>query len=269
MNRNQKRINVILFYLLLLAVLGGVIYFMTRPEMTCSDGIKNQGEEKIDCGGPCAPCQKKIQFKDLQIKSIERANNGEGGEDILIQMYNPNEEYGAKVFKYKIYDEDKNSNTANHEGKDFILPKETKYIVINLQKKAIGKIKIIIDKKSIDWKKIINFKDSNLVVYNKKYNLGTSDNVYSNLTGLLINKSTTDYRSIKIKGILRDFEGKLVAASYQVISTVPSGSKREFRIIFPKEISSNVATQEIEVETNVLDTENYLKVRGQQNKLDQ
>ncbi|MFH1248580.1 MAG: hypothetical protein V1660_00315 [archaeon] len=24
---------------------------------TCSDGIKNQGEEWIDCGGPCSPCQ--------------------------------------------------------------------------------------------------------------------------------------------------------------------------------------------------------------------
>jgi hypothetical protein len=24
---------------------------------TCSDGIKNQGETDIDCGGPCAPCQ--------------------------------------------------------------------------------------------------------------------------------------------------------------------------------------------------------------------
>ena len=25
---------------------------------TCSDGIKNQGEEDIDCGGPCKPCKK-------------------------------------------------------------------------------------------------------------------------------------------------------------------------------------------------------------------
>jgi len=25
---------------------------------TCSDGIRNQGEEGIDCGGPCKPCKK-------------------------------------------------------------------------------------------------------------------------------------------------------------------------------------------------------------------
>jgi hypothetical protein len=27
------------------------------PAPTCSDGIKNQGESGIDCGGPCPPCQ--------------------------------------------------------------------------------------------------------------------------------------------------------------------------------------------------------------------
>lgn len=26
------------------------------PAPTCKDGIKNQGEERIDCGGPCNPC---------------------------------------------------------------------------------------------------------------------------------------------------------------------------------------------------------------------
>ena len=25
---------------------------------TCSDGIQNQGEVDMDCGGPCPPCRK-------------------------------------------------------------------------------------------------------------------------------------------------------------------------------------------------------------------
>lgn len=27
------------------------------PNLGCEDGLKNQGEERIDCGGPCAPCE--------------------------------------------------------------------------------------------------------------------------------------------------------------------------------------------------------------------
>ena len=39
------------------------------PCKTCSDGIKNQGEEKIDCGGPCKPCIE-IPFTSFFFKSV-------------------------------------------------------------------------------------------------------------------------------------------------------------------------------------------------------
>ncbi|MBN2014301.1 MAG: hypothetical protein JW778_03895 [Candidatus Altiarchaeota archaeon] len=32
---------------------GGII---SKPKESCFDGIKNQGEEGVDCGGPCDPC---------------------------------------------------------------------------------------------------------------------------------------------------------------------------------------------------------------------
>jgi|GEM_PF-5023549 len=35
----------------------GGIYFVTNPLFNCSDGIRNQGETDIDCGGPCPPCE--------------------------------------------------------------------------------------------------------------------------------------------------------------------------------------------------------------------
>lgn len=39
--------------------LGGLApstYLGTPGEPTCDDGIQNQGEDRIDCGGPCPPC---------------------------------------------------------------------------------------------------------------------------------------------------------------------------------------------------------------------
>lgn len=270
MTRFQKRINIILFYLLLVVALIGVIYFIMKPEMTCTDGIKNQGEERVDCGGPCSPCKNKIEFKDLVVKSVERVEDGKGTEDVLIKIYNPNEEYGAKSFRYTIYDGDINGS-ASYRGEDFILPKETKYIVINKYRSQNknGELKIVIDKNKIDWKKITNFKDPNLIVYNDKYTLASSGTAYSELTGLLVNKSAVDYEVIKVKGILRDAQGKLVATSYQIMNTLPSSAKREFHIIFPNGFSHEVVTEEIQVETNIFDSENYLKAKGQQDRWDQ
>jgi len=36
--------------------LGHLMLVVKEPEANCSDGIQNQGEEGIDCGGPCKPC---------------------------------------------------------------------------------------------------------------------------------------------------------------------------------------------------------------------
>jgi parallel beta-helix repeat protein len=36
------------------------------PCMSCSDGIHNQGEEEIDCGGPCPPCSDENVGNDTQ-----------------------------------------------------------------------------------------------------------------------------------------------------------------------------------------------------------
>jgi hypothetical protein len=271
MTRSQKRINIVLFYILLVVGFIGVTYFITRPEITCTDGIKNQGEEKIDCGGPCSPCKKQLQVKSLKVNSIERVNDGKGTEDLLIEIYNPNEEYGAKSFDYEIYDGIADGNAHNYKGRSFILPKETKYIIVNkyTAQNNGGKITMLIDEGNTDWKKITNFRDPNLIVYNNKYTLETSGGAYSDLTGLLVNKSVVDYELIKIKGILRNTQGELVSASYQTMNTLPSGNKREFHIIFPMKFSGEPMTKEIQVETNIFDSENYLKTRGQQDKWDQ
>lgn len=52
----------------------------TPPVPTCSDGIQNQGETGVDCGGPCAPCSgggsgSCESFPDAQI-SRSLPNNG-------------------------------------------------------------------------------------------------------------------------------------------------------------------------------------------------
>ena len=32
------------------------LFFLNQNKETCSDGIQNQGETGIDCGGPCPKC---------------------------------------------------------------------------------------------------------------------------------------------------------------------------------------------------------------------
>lgn len=45
------------------AAAGDIFYVVSEKPQTCFDGIQNQGEEGIDCGGPCKQC--KIRAKPL------------------------------------------------------------------------------------------------------------------------------------------------------------------------------------------------------------
>ena len=268
MNKNIKRIIIILIYLAIIAIFSLVIYFIFKPEPSCFDGIKNQGEEGIDCGGSCQKkCEKKINYQKLEVKSIEMADDGQGAKDVLIKIYNPNEEYGAKNFRFVIAD-DLNSRSKFYE--DFILPKETKYIVINGYKLAsdANQIKVGIDNNNIDWRRAINYRDPKLIIYNERYALEASGGDYAKIVGLLVNKSSVDYETIKIKGILRDEQGKFLGGSYHIINTIPAGNKREFIIHFPTSPQTKVANIEVQAETNIFNNDNYLKKEGRDNLLD-
>ncbi len=268
MNKNTKRIIIILAYLAIIAIFTLVMYFIFKPEPNCFDGVKNQGEEGIDCGGSCQKkCEKKINYQKLEVKSIEMADDGQGDKDVLIKIYNPNEEYGAKSFRFVIADDLKNRSQIYE---DFILPKETKYIVINGYQLAngAGKIEVGIDNNNIEWKRAINYRDPKLIIYNERYKLEVSGGDYAKIVGLLMNKSSVDYETIRINGILRDNQGKFLGASYHIINTMPAGSKREFIIHFPNSPQAKVANIEVQAETNIFNNDNYLKKQGKGNFLD-
>jgi hypothetical protein len=267
MNKNIKRIIILLIYLAIFVIFGAVIYFIFKPELSCTDGIKNQGEEGVDCGGVCAPCQQEIKYENLEIKSAEIVDDGKGGNDVVIKIYNPNEEYGAKSFQFVIQDDLGNRSSVYRE---FILPKETKYSIITGYVLADGakSVEVGINNKGVDWQRAVKYRDPKLVVFNKRFEKSKSGSNYGEIVGLLVNKSAVDYETIKIKGVLRDNEGVLIGGSYQIINTLPAGDKREFHIIFPVDLGRDISKIEVQAETNIFENDNYLKIEGKGNNLD-
>jgi hypothetical protein len=267
MNKNTKRIVILLVYLGILIIFGAVIYFMLKPDPSCFDGIKNQGEQGVDCGGPCKACVQETQYADLQVQSVEISAQRNGKSDLLIKIYNPNEEYGAKSFPFVIQDDLGNRSSVYY---DFILPGETKYIIIADYSLAEGakNIQVGIDKGAIEWRKATQYRDPELVVFNKRFEKSQSGGNYGEIKGLLVNKSAVDYETIKIKGVLRNKRGDFLGGSYQIINTLPAGHKREFRIIFPADLGEDISQVEVQTETNIFESDNYLKIEGRGNNLD-
>jgi len=52
--------------IIFLFILGTIFYFVFKPNESCFDGIQNQNETDIDCGGDCVSCEVK-ELEDIVV----------------------------------------------------------------------------------------------------------------------------------------------------------------------------------------------------------
>lgn len=271
MNRTLKRSLILTVYLAISLALGVAIYFFFRPNPSCEDGIRNQGESQIDCGGPCRPCANLVTLQELELGKIEWTNQTENGYSVIAQVRNPNEFYGAASFKFKIYDQKEGESSVGWRS-SFILPGETKHLIVyglTLANEQEPNFILKLDKGSFVWEKFANYAIPNLDIYNPSYQeLEQGSPFFSRVDGVVVNNSNVDLETIKVKVFLRDSQDNLLATGEQTMNTVQAGNRREFIINFPLRINGVISKVEREVETNIFDSENYIRVHGKPERWD-
>jgi hypothetical protein len=259
--RIVKRSLIIFAYIIILAFLAWAAYSLFGPaKQTCTDKIKNQNEEDVDCGGVCGKCQK-IEAQNLLPLGVELVDSGTQGEvDVMGEIENPNNNFGSKKFEYQFDFEDGAGNVFfSKTGESYILPGEKKYIIENnvpvAQKPEHLKMKIL----SSDWVEFNNmYETPQLKIINKQYNETNSGTIFSEVSGILKNESPFDFNLIKIKIVLRDANDKIIALNSTDMRTVKSGEEREFKALWTNKFSGSVAKMEVQSEVNVFDSESFV-----------
>ncbi|MCD6161691.1 MAG: hypothetical protein J7K40_04680 [candidate division Zixibacteria bacterium] len=258
--RNVKRAVIIAIYLSLLFLIGWAVYSALKSNPTCFDGKQNQGEEKIDCGGPCQPCAEEINAQDLKIIEKAFVYGGPQRYDAMAKISNPNDQYGIPEFFYNFILKDSGGNIlAEQKGKSFILPSETKYLIgTNLETKSKPAV-LEIDISGCQWETFFAYKKPQLNIYNKRYNLISSPAGFSEAFGLLVNESEFDFNVIKVNVILRDSSGSPLSFNSTEMRTVTSREERDFRLIWPTGFPGEVQSVEMEAEADVYNSQNFIK----------
>lgn len=263
--RFLKRIRIGSVYVLFILAISGFIYFIFKPEPSCQDGILNQNEERIDCGGPCFPCTEQLEVVSLEPGKIEWTLDAGGGYDILGEIVNPNELVGLENFKFRFVFLDENEKIFYFSPweENFILPKEKK-VVFSLGlilEKEPKKIQLELDENSFLWKKFSQYIEPDLFIINPRFEQ-VSEIRKNQVVGTLINKSKVDFETIRVKVFIRDNSNKLLGINYQIINTVRANEQRDFVIFFPQIDSQLVADIKVEPETNVFSSENFIQIYG-------
>lgn len=259
----KKQFAIGLVYFIIIAIIvAGIYYLVSGPSgPTCSDGIKNQNEEDIDCGGICKKCENIEAIKILDQEFIPTVANS---YDLVARIKNPNIYLGGEVLNYEfsLYDSD-NQLIGVRTGKTYILPQETKYII----ETRVGSDKIVSKTefkiKNISWKKIDEIRDLEIKVKNTEYQKFDGN---SKLVGLIENRTSYNFDTIEIAGILFDANGKIIAVSKTSMNTVLMNEGRGFEMNWPYIISEELKSFEVEPYTNIFLDENFIKTQGSSNQ---
>lgn len=259
--RNVKQLIVVVLY----GVIGiGLLwggYFLFRTEPTCTDGLKNQNEQGIDCGGVCSlQCTRVVRTDSLEVREAALLYSGPDRFDALLAIHNPNDEAGASSFHYRMELKDAAGATvAVREGNSFILPQETKYLPeINITAPQAKTVEVVFS--AYVWQRFSGYQEAPAVtVFNKSYETISSGVGFSKAMGSVKNGSPFDFRSIRVKVVLRDAVGIPVGANVTEMRTVVSGEVRDFILLWPAAFPGTVDHVETEVEADVFHSENFIK----------
>jgi hypothetical protein len=265
--RIRKQIIIIAIIVLFLALVGTGIYFLyLRSEPTCFDGIRNQDEEEIDCGGTiCQSCEFKT-IKNIEVVWAEAIVVDENRIDLVAKIRNPNPNYGAAALAYSFGIKNSSGQAiGKKEGSTFILPGSTKYIIENNFeiKEAVGPVDLTVSKKEdLGWQKLKDYQAIELFVLDKRFDILSQENFWARASGTVKNGTPFSFEKVNVNIVIFDKESKPIGAAKTEMRTLTAGEYRVFSVGWPNVFSAEFGAVEMQAETNLFSSENYIRVYG-------
>ncbi len=238
----RKATYSISFLIIIFAIIFVIGFFFFYKKPTCSDSILNQGEEGIDCGGPCARLCRQA-YNDPTIQWIRwQKNASTGSYNIIAYVNNPNVGVAAYAdYNYKIYDKD-GLLLYSGNGNSFI-PSEI-YSVLFIDNVGIGdkvpaRVTITISK-NLSWQ---NYSSNTVLTVTDKQLI--DEDIKPKLTATLKNSGLNAIRNIEPVAILYDQNGNSVAFSKTFVDEIAPGKTTEIIYTWPQVFKEKIYKIEI------------------------
>lgn len=240
MSRRAKQALYIFSYLAVFLLISFFVYLIFfKTEASCFDKVQNQGEEGVDCGGPCS------EVCRSEVKPIEIIDEGrilrpyESHISLLSRVKNPNIDYAARSFTYtfSLYD-DKGSLIQNLSGESFVYAGEVdRYILLpnlNLTNKEVSRASIKIQDEK--WVKAKDFLRPKINIQNQET---VSSREGIEVQGRVVNLDNVILPSVKIIGLFYGQFGQIAGASESEVQDLIPNESRSFSINHPPILNIN------------------------------
>lgn len=255
--RTKQIIIILVYFLIFLAIAFGVYFLFLKPASTCSDGKLNQGEEQIDCGGPCSSCEIKT-LKSVKIRWVKALRTNDQNYDLVARIENPNQNYGLRSFGYKfsLYDLN-NQLIAEKSGRSFIVPRGEGYL-LEFKVPVNGSLaKVVLEPdKNVQWERIKDYLPPEVGVLDKKYEVLKNGTVFSQASANIKNSSHFDYKNVGVAVVVFGSDGEPMAVNSTSLDLLSSGQERRVSTPWFFEVFGDATNLDIKPEVNMYEQSN-------------
>lgn len=247
--RFKKRFTTILVIILIILLFNLYRYIKTRPAPSCFDGIQNQGELGVDCGGPCPPCRL-FELKEIKVVEIKKFVI-RNVLDVLVVLLNQNPDYGLNRLKVKLMVKKDDIVLWQAEKIIYINPGQKKYIFFENLPLSYEKFDFEVElEKNFSWQKPlilpsrIDFEFSNVSLKDEEK--------FIILEGEAFNKRNLNLNNINLIGFLQDEYGSIESFSYTSLGSFKGFENKKFKLIFFKP-KIKISNYKLIIDTNLFE----------------
>lgn len=231
--RHAKQFLYGIFYLIIwLGIASGVYYIFIKPAPTCYDGIQNQSEAGVDCGGVCAkqclPALAPLSAGDVSVLPLFVSPAG-SRVSLVTEVKNSNPDWGAQSFAYTFHVYDSGDKEIGaFSGSSYIYGGEIKNIaVVNQQVSGVPASATVVLTDPA-WKKSLEFAAPSLTV-----NLTRTDrDQVITARGTVTNTGALN-ANVDLLALFYDAGGILRGASLGALKNIAPQGSSEFAILHP------------------------------------
>ncbi|MDD5547854.1 MAG: hypothetical protein PHN74_03110 [Candidatus Pacebacteria bacterium] len=242
-----------LFIFVIGAVGYGVKSLFSTSTVSCFDGIQNQGETGIDCGGSCVSCEIK-NLSPFTVKGASFPSSNGGPSSFVLEIKNPNKDYGAESFKYfAIFYNGKGAILKTIERESFIYAGETKLLVeanIDVGGEIITNSEVTFS--DIKWKKKSEGWD--MPVLPMELKTEKSGDVFA-VSGFVKNDKGYEISKIVVNAILVDMKGKALGVGKTEMENIQPFEEKNFYFLV------NAINPSLNKEVDLKGTKSYIETK--------
>lgn len=235
------------FFSIIVLLVAGYFAYRLFPEASCFDRRQNQGEEQVDCGGPCGPCMVAHAQEPLVVWT-RYFEIRPGVFDVAALVENANVSLGAAAVPYtfRLLDVD-GGLIVNRRGSAYLLPnQQTLVFETGLVAGIRAPVRVTFALDPFEWRVHEEQKLPLTVVKTDR----AFDEERPKLTVTVENSSVYDVPRVDVSVLLSDAQGNAIAAGVSRLDVVRDSVRADAVFTWPQPFVRTVADVRVFMRTN-------------------